>query len=90
MATEGYWTRRARLVIEATMRRLPSDAPVEHVRLALREAYPFGPREHYPYQIWLQLQNRALENHAAGRPLWWQPGRQRPAVEVDPNQARML
>lgn len=27
--------------------------PEEQVRAALRVAYPFGPREHQPYRIWL-------------------------------------
>ena len=27
--------------------------PETEVRAALRAAYPFGPREHHPYKIWL-------------------------------------
>jgi hypothetical protein len=27
--------------------------PGTEVRAALRAAYPFGPREHHPYRIWL-------------------------------------
>jgi len=27
--------------------------PEVEVRAALRAAYPFGPREHHPYRIWL-------------------------------------
>jgi hypothetical protein len=27
--------------------------PEAEVRAALRAAYPFGPREHHPYKIWL-------------------------------------
>ena len=35
--------------------------PREKVKRALRDAYPFGSRSHYPYQVWLDEIRRQLE-----------------------------
>jgi hypothetical protein len=48
----SYWRRIAAPIIG---RVLADNAgkPEAEVRAALRSAYPFGPREHHPYRIWL-------------------------------------
>jgi hypothetical protein len=59
MTTVGYWRRRARDVIRATMLDHPgADGPA--MKRLLRAAYPFGERRHTPYKIWLEEVKRAL------------------------------
>ena len=56
------------------------------VRAALRSVYPFGPREHHPYRIWLdeirvQTGRRKLtlrERRMQGRPIPPPDPRQKP------------
>ncbi len=60
--------------------------PQREVRAALRAAYPFGPREHHPYRIWLdevriQTGRRQLsrrERRLQGRPPQRPDPRQKP------------
>ena len=45
------WRDEARPIIAAVIAEVgTSDLP--RLRKALREAFPFGPRENHPYQIW--------------------------------------
>lgn len=61
MSAESRWRKSAREVIERTLAALPAGAPMKQVRQALRNAYPFGTREHYPYKCWLIEQRAALK-----------------------------
>ena len=56
----GYWRRETRKVILATLAALPVDATLAEKRRALRDAYPFGLRQHHPYKIWFDEVNVQL------------------------------
>lgn len=45
------WRDRAKPIIAAVLAKHQGD-DLKTIRLALREAYPFGPREYHPYRIW--------------------------------------
>jgi hypothetical protein len=62
--------------------------PDAEVRAALRSAYPFGPREHHPYRVWLdeiriQTGRRRITSHV--RRL-----QGRPPQESDPRQQMLV
>lgn len=38
----------------------------KEIRAALREAYPFGPRSHHPYKIWLSEIKRQRHGDGSG------------------------
>jgi hypothetical protein len=46
------WRDRARPIV-AEVLRATSGQDEAAIRKALRDAYPFGQREHHPYKIWL-------------------------------------
>lgn len=46
------WRDRARPIV-AEVLRATAGQDEKAIRKALRDAYPFGPREHHPYKIWL-------------------------------------
>jgi len=46
------WRRRAAPIIARVLAGTKGK-PEAEIRAALRAAYPFGPREHHPYKIWL-------------------------------------
>jgi hypothetical protein len=48
---ESHWRVISRRVIRPIISRWSKDCPER--RQALRDAYPFGERAHWPYQIWL-------------------------------------
>lgn len=54
------WSQRAREVVHATLASLPAGATIEEKRAALRAAYPFGPREYWPYKAWCKAARQAL------------------------------
>jgi hypothetical protein len=45
------WRDRARPIIARVLQEY-AGASERDIRKALREAYPFGPREHWPYKVW--------------------------------------
>ena len=57
---ESQWRVRSRQVIAEVMASMPADATLPQVRKALRDAYPFGGREHHPYKMWCSEQRIAL------------------------------
>lgn len=60
MAAASDWRRRSRAVIAEVMLALgPSATAVTAVK-ALRDAYPFGERKHWPYKVWLDEVNAAM------------------------------
>jgi hypothetical protein len=48
----SHWRRIAAPIIARVLAE-NAGKPEPEVRAALRSAYPFGPREHHPYKIWL-------------------------------------
>ena len=48
----SYWRNRARPIIARVLAETEG-RPESEIRAALRDAYPFGPRSHHPYKIWL-------------------------------------
>jgi len=48
----SYWRRQCAPIIARVLAE-NAGKPEAEVRAALRAAYPFGPREHHPYRIWL-------------------------------------
>lgn len=57
---ESRWRREARAIIEQTLADLPTNATRQQKQQALREAYPWGLREHWPYKQWCIEQRLAL------------------------------
>lgn len=45
------WREKARPVIAEVLAAHQGE-DLKTIRRALKEAYPFGPRQHHPYQIW--------------------------------------
>lgn len=54
----GTWRARARVVLREVFAELPEGATVKEARKAVRDAYPFGLRECYPYKVWLDESRR--------------------------------
>lgn len=50
-AERGSWRSRARPIIQKVLKENEGKDEKE-IRKALRDAYPFGPREYHPYKIW--------------------------------------
>lgn len=54
------WYDKARAVIGEVHVTLPKDASLSERKKALRDAYPFGPREYHPYKMWCKAQREYL------------------------------
>ena len=52
MTQPGVWRERAAQVVRDVIERVGREDEVA-LRKALREAYPFGLRQYYPYKVWL-------------------------------------
>ena len=48
----SHWRRKAAPIIAEVLAANAGRSEYE-IRAALRAAYPFGPREHHPYRIWI-------------------------------------
>lgn len=46
------WRDKARPIIEAVIE-ANKGRPLNDIRKALRDAFPWGPRQYHPYKIWL-------------------------------------
>lgn len=67
--TTNRWTDYAREVIATVDARLAASATLRERVAALRAAYPFGERKHYPYKAWLKVRRAYLFRHGyRGRP----------------------
>ncbi len=64
MATESRWRLRAREIIQPViddaMRTSEGRATETELRKLLKPLYPFGLRQHHPYQIWLSEINKQM------------------------------
>lgn len=69
MSNRSSWYRRARQAIDPVIEQAQADgaSPAETKR-RLREAYPFGEREHWPYKAWLAAQRDALAEVGLAEP----------------------
>lgn len=47
------WREKAGKVIAEVLKETEGQPPKERLK-AVRDAYPFGMRQYYPYQVWLQ------------------------------------
>lgn len=56
----GAWSKEACRVIQEVLASLPKNATLVDKRNALRDAYPFGPREYSPYKTWCRQVRKAL------------------------------
>ena len=65
------WGDRCR-VVAATVAEETRGWPERERRRAFSEAYPFGPKEHFPYKAWRQEVRRALGIKPA-KPAWGDP-----------------
>lgn len=77
-SSDGYWRREARPIVAAVLERF-DDPQSRDCRRALREAYPFGPREHWPYKVWLD--EIAVQT---GRRTWGVAARRRRRPDLSP------
>lgn len=68
MATESRWRRISREVIATVLAALPVTATLKEKRKAVRNAYPFGTREHHPYKMWCKEVQEALGKRGAKEP----------------------
>jgi hypothetical protein len=53
------------VIIDRVLASLPPGLELKAVRRALREAYPFGIREHWPYRMWCAEVKQALAPYRA-------------------------
>jgi hypothetical protein len=58
----SYWRARARTVIgEAIAAGQAAGEDLAAITRRIDAAYPFGPREHWPYKVWLNERSHALD-----------------------------
>lgn len=60
MREPSHWTVAAKRAIQEVDAALPEDAPLAERTKAIDAAYPFGPRSHLPYKMWLQARREYL------------------------------
>jgi hypothetical protein len=75
------WGARAWEVIARIHNSLPQDATFEQRRAALRDAYPFGQRELWPYKAWCKAQRQYLARY--------EPHKQTPRLPLTPLEKMM-
>lgn len=77
------WSESADRVLAEVFAALPKDATDADVKRAVRDAYPFGPREYWPYTVWLQRVKAWKAGRAAGLngPLGRAAPQRKPSVE---------
>lgn len=56
----GTWYEAAVAAIHKATDTLPADMPLEERVKIVDAAYPFGPREYFPYKKWLQARRHYL------------------------------
>jgi hypothetical protein len=57
---QSRWRRAAEPIIKRVILENTAAGDEKALAKALREAYPFGPREHYPYKVWCDEINKQL------------------------------
>lgn len=64
----GSWQDRAREEIAALSAILPDDLDFKARKKALRDAYPWGVRKHWPYKMWLKQRKIYLDQFDPANP----------------------
>lgn len=60
MREVSHWTLAAKRAIAEVDAALPAEVSLEDRTKAIDAAYPFGPRSHLPYKMWLQARREYL------------------------------
>lgn len=69
MAAQSRWRQRSAQVIQAALARAQAEGKSgAELIAAIDDAYPFGSREHHPYQCWLKERNIALVGLGLAKP----------------------
>ena len=83
----SQWRRKAAPIIKDVLAAM-AGRPEHEIRAALRAAYPFGPRKHHPYKIWLdEIRVQTGRRRLSGRQRVMQG---RPAESPDPRQVELF
>lgn len=59
MATASHWRKKAQAAIELAIARNPGLVDFDILE-AIDKAYPFGPRKHLPYKMWLDERKKTI------------------------------
>jgi len=59
--TSTTWVSAAAAKIREVLAELPADAGEADCSRAIRDAYPWEPRAHWPYKAWLKARKAALD-----------------------------
>ena len=57
------WSNVARATIQRVAATIPDDAPLKERKRLIDAAYPFGPREYWPYKAWCKARRKYLERY---------------------------
>lgn len=62
------WARVARETISRVGSTIPEEATFKQRKAVIDAAYPFGPREYWPYKAWLKARKDYLKRYDPSRP----------------------
>lgn len=62
------WSRMARETIAKIHASLPEDATLAERKRALKDGYPFGEREYWPYKAWCKAKRKYLARFEPYKP----------------------
>lgn len=62
------WSRDARRIIAEALATLPEVATLAERKKAISAAYPWGPREYWPYKAWCKASREALARYQPSKP----------------------
>jgi len=83
----SHWRRKAAPIVTEVLAAMAGRPELE-IRAALRAAYPFGPRKHHPYKIWLDgIRVQTGRRRLSGRQRVMQG---RPPEPPDPRQVELF
>jgi hypothetical protein len=81
----GTWARYAIEAIAEVHADLPEEMPLADRMSAVDAAYPFGPREYFPYKEWLRVRRHYLEPYgyvSKGKPRVGKPREEAPETSL--------
>lgn len=77
MQYSSEWRKRAAPIIAGVLSANTGKSEAE-IRIALRDAYPFGPRKYHPYKIWLdEIKRQTGKLWPVGHKQKWQNAKRR-------------
>lgn len=62
------WSQIARATIERVALTIPDDATVKERRAIIEAAYPFGPRQYWPYKAWCKARKSYMARYEKPKP----------------------